>query len=103
MSRQPEARLVARILLALEAEVGGLWTKIHASPFQRSGFPDIVGCLEGLFIALEVKLPGNDLSPLQEHMIHAIRTKGRGYATRVSSVEEAVRFVKLALGKKRRY
>jgi hypothetical protein len=93
--KKPETRLVARILLALNAELGGYWVKIHGSPYQRAGLPDIIGCINGLFFGLEVKMPGEELEPLQDLEIKAIRTKGKGYATHVTSVEEAVKFVRL--------
>jgi hypothetical protein len=76
--------------------------KIHGSPYQRAGFPDIVGCIEGMFVGLEIKLPGKELTPLQEHEIDAIRTKGRGCAARASSVEEAIRVVRSALSRAKR-
>jgi hypothetical protein len=100
--KKPESRLQARIRLALESEIGGYWRKIHGSPFQRSGIPDIIGCVEGFFMALEVKRPGEDLTPLQELEIENIRVKGKGYAARVESPEQAVKLVKSALGRKRR-
>jgi hypothetical protein len=96
--KKPETRLQARIRLALIAEIGGWWVKIHGSPFQHGGLPDLLGCVNGLFFGLEVKMPGEKLEPLQELCLEEIRTKGRGYATRVTSVEEALKFVRSKIG-----
>ena len=95
--RKPETRLVARIVSALEQEFGGWHVKIHGGPFQRAGLPDLFWCIHGLFIALEVKLPGEDLDPLQRDEIDLIIQKGEGVAACVHSVEEAIAVVRKAL------
>ncbi|MDE2101522.1 MAG: VRR-NUC domain-containing protein [Patescibacteria group bacterium] len=94
MSTQPEGRLAKKIRLALRAELGGLWVKIHGGPFQASGLPDIVGCLHGRFIGIEVKRPGreNTLTPLQVATLEAIRKSG-GIAFMATSPEAAVEMV----------
>lgn len=96
-----ETALVAKIISTLEKEVGGFWIKIHGSPFQRRGIPDILGCCEGMFFGLEVKLPGGEdtLSKYQEKTIEWINTKGKGRATMVISPKQAVKFVKSYLKK----
>jgi|SRR5215831_30123 len=99
MARQPEARLVAHVLLRLTENVGGYFVKIHGSPYQRAGLPDILGCVEGLFFGLEVKLPGEKPTPLQEYEMKAIRTLGKGHAAVVTSPEQAVSLVKHALAR----
>ena len=37
--------------------LGGHWIKIHASSFQTTGEPDVVGCYQGRFYAFELKRP----------------------------------------------
>ena len=44
---------------------GGWWKKI-SDKFQK-GIPDILGCYEGFFIAIEVKQPSGKLTKYQEH------------------------------------
>ena len=74
--------------------------KIHGGPFQSAGIPDLVGCVRGLFFALEVKLPGTGkISPIQKVTIKKIKEKGEGVACVVESPEEAIDVVRSALGK----
>ena len=91
-----EASLVKKIIDRLTREVGGLWIKISAGPFQVAGLPDIIGCYKGRFFGIEVKLPGKErtLTKLQQWWIDRINTTGQGKATMVTSVEQAIKFVK---------
>lgn len=59
--------------------------KEQAGPYQRKGIPDIIVCLKGNFIALEVKRPyiGRP-SPLQNETIGKIKAAG-GKAALVST------------------
>lgn len=56
---------------------------------QQRGVPDLVCCVDGLFVAMEVKRPGvGRLTDLQALTIERIRDAG-GVAEVVTSVEEA--------------
>jgi len=87
-----ESVLTKKILKALESEVGGWWMKVHGGPYQAAGVPDLLGCVNGKFIALEVKRPGNrrGLTPLQAEVISQIKENG-GVACKVESVREALK------------
>jgi|SRR6516164_1837088 hypothetical protein len=102
MTRKPETKLVGKILIDLRPAVGGYWVKIHGSPFQRIGLPDLIGCCEGLFFGLEVKMPGEDYEPIQRREAYDIITQGKGIAACVHSSEEAIAVVKQALRKAKR-
>jgi len=93
MARKPETRLVGKILEALR-ERGGYWIKVHGSPFQRRGIPDIIGCYCGRFYAFEVKVDPEayDATELQQKNITDI-TKERGVACIVCSTEEALKIL----------
>ena len=52
-------------------------------------FNDLLVGYQGRFYAMEVKRPGNQLSPAQVKAIEAIRASG-SVAGRVESIEEAV-------------
>lgn len=101
MTKQPESKLQSNIRKALVKEFpGSFWRKIHVSEFQSAGFPDLIGCVDGLFFAFEVKVPGNSPSVLQEAVMQKIRD-AHGIAEVVHSPQEAievVRFVLKALG-----
>jgi hypothetical protein len=66
------------------------WTlKVHGSPLQAIGVPDIVGCADGRFFGLEVKVPGSDATKIQSWCLIQIMKAG-GIAKVVHSVDEAV-------------
>jgi Holliday junction resolvase len=68
----------------------GAWVfKVHGSPYQQVGVPDLLVGYKGRFYAMEVKQPGGVMSPVQTKAIEAIRASG-SVAGRVESVEEAV-------------
>jgi hypothetical protein len=100
LAKKPESRLQRQIRKGLKAEVGGWWRKIHGGPFQAAGIPDLLGCVEGHFIGLEVKHPDQnaEVSELQLKNIREIRRNG-GTAEVVESLEEALSFVREALAK----
>ena len=93
-----ETRLQQRIRKTLDREVGGWWVKIWGGPFQASGLPDIIGCVEGYFFGFEVKVPEKGkASPIQLKVLHDIKTKGGACAAIVTSADEAVELVRLTL------
>ena len=84
-----EATLVRQIKAALEA--GGAWVmKVHGGPYQAAGIPDLIVCVSGELVALEVKTPKrrSNVSALQKATMEAIERAG-GEAYVVTSVEEA--------------
>jgi len=93
-----EARLVTKIIVSLEGQVGGFWIKIHGGPFQRAGIPDIIGCCEGYFFGFEVKLPGREhnLTKLQQHILKLINQAG-GCAMMITTPDQAINAVKSRL------
>lgn len=88
MGKKPETRLVNQILKSLRQH-GGWWFKVHGSPMQVSGIPDILGCYEGRFIALEAKMPDGKLSARQELIMQRINDAG-GIALTVTNPEHAM-------------
>ena len=93
--KKPETNLQRKIVEALSREVGGHWVKIHGSQFQTKGIPDLLGCVAGLFFALEVKCDSSQYgaSDYQLYNIKQIHESG-GMAAVVESPEEAVALVK---------
>ena len=96
MGQKPETRLVTQIIKTLR-EYGGFWIKIHGSPYQTAGIPDIVGCYNGRFIALEVKRPGYEktTNSRQELIMERIRKAG-GISAVVTNKFEALKRVEEA-------
>lgn len=68
--------------------------KVHGSMFQPSGIPDILACINGKFVAIEVKrTKGGIVSPLQKAQIEMIKKNG-GIAGVANSMEEFLEILK---------
>ena len=50
--------------------------KIHQSAYSHNGIPDLLACIEGDFIALEIKTDTGKVSKLQALEINAISEAG---------------------------
>lgn len=98
MAQKPETRLQRKIRDELEREIGGFWFKSAGGPFQRRGLPDLIGCVNGLFIGLEVKRPGDRRGPtaLQSETGQRITDNGGCFAV-VNSAEAALKVVRQCL------
>lgn len=57
-------------------EQGGWQVKFFANSFTRVGIPDILACVNGYFIAIEVKAENGKPSELQLHQCKKIRKAG---------------------------
>lgn len=96
MAKQRESKLQLRIRKALRKEVGGWWIKIWGGPFTGAGTPDILGCVNKLFFAFEVKNPKEKgkrkgvASEIQLSTIEDIKEQGGGVALVVYSAAEAI-------------
>lgn len=89
-----EKNLTKRMLKRLRDE--GAWAeKIHGGAMQSSGIPDIIGCFRGRFFALEVKVPGNKPTDIQEHVMSEMRRTGGALVSWVDSMEGFELFIKL--------
>lgn len=92
---QRESKLSRKIMDALRLE-GVFCFKVHGSEYMMAGLPDIVACVDGRFVGLETKLPGerDNTSKIQEHRHAEIRLAG-GECFVVCSVAEALEKVRL--------
>ena len=68
----PEKAVKAKVKAVLESE-GVYYFMPPANGFGRSGVPDIVACVNGLFLGIECKANGNKPTALQIREIEAIR------------------------------
>jgi Holliday junction resolvase len=73
-----EAELTRECVKRLNKLPGCFAVKVHGSPFQRSGLPDIIGCLQGEFFGIEMKMPGKEknLTERQASTIKKIQNAG---------------------------
>lgn len=72
--------------------IGAWHIKTHGSMFSKAGTPDIVACVNGRFVAIEVKQPGGIVSELQKAHIHLIQNAG-GVAFVAYSLEETKKYL----------
>jgi hypothetical protein len=92
-----ETRLVHKILLALGKKYpGAYFRKIHGSPFQHAGIPDIIGCVQGYFVGLEVKTSDGHTSAIQRIEGDTI-IMANGIHGVVTDAEEAIECINLGL------
>lgn len=94
-----EAGLVAAITRAIKKHFPSAWVfKVHGSPVQMAGVPDLLVCHEGRLLAFEVKFqrPGESrehalsrVSPIQRAQITALQASG-ATALPVLSPEEVL-------------
>jgi hypothetical protein len=90
---QPESALSGKILRALRAD-GVFCFKVHGNQHMMAGLPDIVACVDGLFLGLETKMPGKrDNTSARQDLIHTAISQAGGRVTVVTSVNEAMRVV----------
>lgn len=89
-------RLRTTIKDSLKRQFGGVWYTIHGNAFS-AGLPDIIGCIEGKFVAIEVKVLPDIPSKLQLAEIDKINHEGEGCAFVAYSVNDAKRMVRRLL------
>lgn len=97
MAKKPESRLQRNIRRHLEQSFRCRFFKVWGGPFTEAGLPDLVGCVDGLFIGLEVKRDAKDSQPteIQLETLRSFRRCG-GYACVVTSTAEAAAVVRAA-------
>ena len=67
--------------------------KQHGGMYGVAGLPDIICCINGRFVAFEVKTPSGKLTKLQETMIQKIKA-AKGEAYKVTSLEDVKHIIK---------
>ena len=61
-------------------ENGWFYKNYSGMGMGRAGIPDIIGCINGKFVAIEVKTEKGTLTLLQEKTILEIKSQGDGIA-----------------------
>lgn len=93
----PETRLRKKIVNKLQQKYpSGLFTKIHISRFSNAGIPDLLCCVQGLYVAIEIKTAKGKTTPLQDYMLKRILEAG-GASGVARTPEEALKIVDDAL------
>lgn len=91
MASKGETRLRGKIVKAAKAEFPEIHIEHPHGSMYSSGMLDLVGCLESVYFALEVKMPTNrkGATDLQQATIDSIIRAG-GVAAIVRSTDEAL-------------
>jgi len=89
--RVKEKDIVRKIKTMLERDFGGFWFKSHGGSFQRVGLPDLIGSVDGKFVAMEVKKPSrvDRVSFNQEICLMEIKKMGQAIVGIVTNPEDA--------------
>jgi Holliday junction resolvase len=75
MARTPEGAVKAKVRRMLDA-ASVYYFMPAGSAYGRAGIPDIVGCCDGKFFAIECKAGNNTTTSLQDIEIHKIKKAG---------------------------
>lgn len=97
-SARPRERTIQREILEWLSQQEGV-AVIKLITANRAGYPDILCCVNGRFVSLEVKQEGGRVSPLQLCRIAEIRAAG-GCAEVVRSLEDTKKIAGPLLEKK---
>jgi len=82
-----EKKITNSILAHLKSIQGCFCWKEHGSRYSTAGIPDIICCIDGRFVAFEVKTEGGKPTVLQEKTLNSICDAG-GVAHVVRSLDE---------------
>jgi len=88
-----EKDITAAIMRYLKTVPGCFFWKQHGGQFGTAGLPDVICCINGRFVAFEVKTPSGKLTKLQEATINKINAAG-GFARMVTGVDEVKEIIK---------
>lgn len=71
---------------------GIFWSSIMGGPGSKPGDPDLIACINGHFVGIEVKTPGGRQSPIQKKRESEITACGGRYVV-VRKLEEVEQLV----------
>lgn len=80
---------------------GVYYFKVHGSKFMLPGIPDIVCCVNGFFLGIEVKAPGKLYNQSEEQKIHEENIKNaNGIYLLTDNLEDVISVVSKLKGNK---
>ena len=86
-----ERDIVAAILMLLKATPNCFCWKEHGGMYGTAGIPDIIACINGRFVAFEVKTETGKVTKLQEITIQRIKeAKGKAFTVRSAAQVAAI-------------
>jgi len=88
-----ERDIVAAIMRLLRKTPNCFSWKTHGGMYGVAGIPDIIACINGRFVAFEVKTETGKTTKLQEMMLQRIK-KAKGVAFTVRSAAQVAAILK---------
>ena len=93
MAATPEKKVKDKVVKILKAH-GAYYFFPATHGFGRSGVPDIVCCVRGLFLAIECKAGKNKTTPLQDRELEAIAAaSGRSLVINEENIDLVERLI----------
>lgn len=88
-----ESTITTKVLKYLNKQPQCLFIKKHNNQYARKGEPDILGCVSGRFVAIEMKIPGKEPTPIQYKRLREWEQAGAVafWATSLEEVLEKLR------------
>ena len=92
MAKKPEPIFKEKVLEELREIKNSYWIKIQQVALK--GVPDILGTINGRFIALELKIEGDKADKLQEYVLQEIdKSGGIALVVNPSNFEQAKNYI----------
>ena len=60
-----QEQLIKKDIKSYISQIGGFWSMVQGGPYSKPGDPDMLCCVNGKFIGIEVKTPTGVVSELQ--------------------------------------
>ncbi|TCT14602.1 hypothetical protein EDC18_10583 [Natranaerovirga pectinivora] len=71
-----EKQLQSKVIKFLKSQPNTWFFKVFGGGFQRSGIPDLICCVSGIFVAIELKSDTGNPTALQKMNIQEINAAG---------------------------
>ena len=82
-----EKDIVTAIARYLKTVPESFFFKEHGGMYGTAGIPDLICCINGRFVAFEVKTQNGKLTTLQQATLQKIKN-AKGYAYKVTTLQE---------------
>ena len=75
---------------------GIFWSSVQGGPGSKPGDPDLIACIDGNFVGIEVKTAGGRQSPIQKKREEEIIASGGRYVIvrRMEDIEQLIEMIR---------
>ncbi len=91
MPRKPESIFSDKVIATLRLKFGNqIWIE-NIQQKSKVGTPDLLACLKGRFVAMELKVDGGVVAPLQMvKLLEIQKAKGRSFIVTPDNFDEVI-------------